>query len=175
MFGLAHCSFFHCLMNESCSIPEAERQPLFLCPVCLRKMCKALKFDIQTRYSAMLEQLKRLSTELHDTCHCAAREAKDNGEEEEGVVCEVGGEHCATLKDCNGAVASKEKHSAVADCREEKLTNITCEEQGAMGVAQPNDGVMQEKDSSSSTCDCQLEQMRRATKWLELQLSIHES
>ena len=50
---MAHCSYFACAMNESKSILQAENQPLFLCPVCLRKLQKAVGFDIVERYRAL--------------------------------------------------------------------------------------------------------------------------
>lgn len=53
VFGFSHCAYFACAMNESKSISEAENQPLFLCPVCLRKLEKALCFDTVERYKAL--------------------------------------------------------------------------------------------------------------------------
>ena len=53
VFGMSHCSYFACAMNESKSILEAESQPLFLCPVCLRKLEKALGFDVIERYRSL--------------------------------------------------------------------------------------------------------------------------
>ncbi|EDO46307.1 predicted protein, partial [Nematostella vectensis] len=50
VFGLTHCTFFSCAMNESSSITEAESQPLVVCPVCLRKLQLALGFEVQSRY-----------------------------------------------------------------------------------------------------------------------------
>ena len=37
-------------MNESSSILDAAHQPLFLCPICLRKLHKVLKFSLKERY-----------------------------------------------------------------------------------------------------------------------------
>lgn len=164
MFGLAHCSFFHCLMNESSSIPEAEWQPLFLCPVCLRKMCKALKFDIATRYTAVLEQLRRLSLELHDTCNCGTREARGR----EGKACDTGDKHCASSEDYNSVVCLEQKHSTAEEVTEE--SRATCKQRVAGSAVSP-DGAMQ-GGNSCPTCDCQLEHLRNATKWLEMQLGI---
>ena len=53
VFGMSHCAYFACAMNESKSVFEAESQPLFLCPVCLRKLQKAINFDILERYKAL--------------------------------------------------------------------------------------------------------------------------
>ncbi|ESO97497.1 hypothetical protein LOTGIDRAFT_78907, partial [Lottia gigantea] len=50
LLGLQHCTFFHCAMNESSSIQEAISQPLFLCPICLRKLQKCCRFDVLERY-----------------------------------------------------------------------------------------------------------------------------
>jgi archaemetzincin len=53
MFGLAHCTFFNCLMNGSNHLAESDRRPLHLCPVCLRKLQWSIGFDVLERYSAM--------------------------------------------------------------------------------------------------------------------------
>ncbi|CAH1786939.1 unnamed protein product [Owenia fusiformis] len=55
IFGQRHCVHFHCSMNESTSMVQALRQPIFLCPVCLRKLHKVCKFDIKTRYKKLLD------------------------------------------------------------------------------------------------------------------------
>lgn len=55
LFGLAHCHYFQCAMNESSSIAEAATQPLFLCPICLRKLLKILRYNLADRYLAMAE------------------------------------------------------------------------------------------------------------------------
>ncbi|WAR02945.1 AMZ2-like protein [Mya arenaria] len=54
LFGLMHCWYFRCNMNESCSMAEAASQPLFLCPVCLRKLQHACGFDLINRYRRIL-------------------------------------------------------------------------------------------------------------------------
>ena len=38
LFGMEHCIFFHCRMNGCISIDEQETSPVYLCPVCLRKL-----------------------------------------------------------------------------------------------------------------------------------------
>ena len=48
---MAHYSYFACAVNESKSVLQAENQPLFLCPVCLRKLQKAVGFDVVERYT----------------------------------------------------------------------------------------------------------------------------
>jgi archaemetzincin len=53
MFGLAHCTFFNCLMNGSNHLAESDRRPLHLCPVCLRKLQWSIGFDVLERYTAM--------------------------------------------------------------------------------------------------------------------------
>ncbi|XP_066278627.1 archaemetzincin-2-like [Branchiostoma lanceolatum] len=57
LMGLAHCVFFQCLMNESSSMEQAFKQPMFLCPVCLRKLQKICRFDIRERYLVLREML----------------------------------------------------------------------------------------------------------------------
>jgi archaemetzincin len=53
MFGLAHCTFFNCLMNGSNHLAESDRRPLHLCPVCLRKLQWSIGFDVLKRYLAL--------------------------------------------------------------------------------------------------------------------------
>ncbi len=55
MFGLAHCIYFHCLMNGSNHLQESDKRPLRLCPVCLRKLQWSIGFDVQKRYSDLAE------------------------------------------------------------------------------------------------------------------------
>lgn len=68
MFGLQHCYYFQCALNESSSIGEAEHQPLFLCPVCLRKLHKVLKFDVAKRYHLIHQKLSDVYSvlQLHE-------------------------------------------------------------------------------------------------------------
>jgi archaemetzincin len=53
MFGLAHCTYFNCLMNGSNHLAESDRRPLHLCPVCLRKLQWNIGFDVLERYAAL--------------------------------------------------------------------------------------------------------------------------
>jgi archaemetzincin len=53
MFGLAHCTFFNCLMNGSNHLAESDRRPLHLCPVCLRKLQWNIGFDVMAHYRAL--------------------------------------------------------------------------------------------------------------------------
>lgn len=54
MFGMMHCIYYECLMNGSNHMEESDSRPIFLCPVCLRKLQLACKFDIQHRYLQMI-------------------------------------------------------------------------------------------------------------------------
>ena len=60
MFGLAHCTYFNCLMNGSNHLVESDRRPLHLCPVCLRKLQWSIGFDVLERY-VELERVNRLT------------------------------------------------------------------------------------------------------------------
>lgn len=60
VFGITHCYYFACLMNESSSIDEAITQPLFLCPVCLRKLHTVLTFHVKERYTLLKTQCCKL-------------------------------------------------------------------------------------------------------------------
>jgi archaemetzincin len=53
MFGLYHCIHYECLMNGSNSLAGSNAAPLFLCPVCLRKLHAANAFDPVARYEKL--------------------------------------------------------------------------------------------------------------------------
>jgi archaemetzincin len=53
MFGIQHCVYFSCLMNGSNHLQEADGRPLHLCPVDLRKLQRAVGFDVVKRYEAL--------------------------------------------------------------------------------------------------------------------------
>ena len=53
IFGLAHCVYFHCVMNGSNHLQESDRRPLHLCPVCLRKLQSSVGLDVVKRYQAL--------------------------------------------------------------------------------------------------------------------------
>lgn len=52
-FGLEHCIYFQCNMNGSNSLEETDRQPLRLCPVCLKKLQWNRGFDVLRRYERL--------------------------------------------------------------------------------------------------------------------------
>ncbi|MHC4818582.1 MAG: archaemetzincin, partial [Planctomycetota bacterium] len=58
-FGLEHCIYFQCNMNGSNSLEETDRQPLRLCPVCLKKLQWNRGFDVARRYDRLLAFFKK--------------------------------------------------------------------------------------------------------------------
>ncbi|XP_077709825.1 archaemetzincin-2 isoform X2 [Canis aureus] len=54
IFGLRHCQWLACLMQGSNHLEEADRRPLNLCPICLRKLQCAIGFNIIERYQALV-------------------------------------------------------------------------------------------------------------------------
>ncbi len=55
LFGIDHCIYYECLMNGSGHLEEDFSQPLFLCPVDLRKLFQLVGFDVIQRYEQLLE------------------------------------------------------------------------------------------------------------------------
>jgi archaemetzincin len=53
MFGMQHCVHHLCLMNGSNNQEEADRAPLHLCAICLRKLHLLVGFDPAERYAAL--------------------------------------------------------------------------------------------------------------------------
>lgn len=50
VLGLKHCIYFRCVMGGGSDLRELDGAPLHLCPVCLRKLQRALGFDPEQRY-----------------------------------------------------------------------------------------------------------------------------
>ena len=59
IFGLDHCIYFSCLMNGSNHLEESDSQPLFLCPVCLRKLQHVTGFEATARYRKLLDHYRK--------------------------------------------------------------------------------------------------------------------
>jgi archaemetzincin len=60
MFGLSHCVYWRCVVAGSNNQAEADRAPLHACPVCLRKLWSAIRFDPAAREEALAATLRRL-------------------------------------------------------------------------------------------------------------------
>ena len=50
-FGIEHCIYYTCLMNGCNCMEEAEKQTLYECPVCLRKLQHSIGFESLERYT----------------------------------------------------------------------------------------------------------------------------
>ncbi|MCW1915008.1 archaemetzincin [Luteolibacter sp. GHJ8] len=53
MFGIRHCVHYECNMNGANHLEEADSTPMELCPVCLRKLYHAVRFDPLERYGLL--------------------------------------------------------------------------------------------------------------------------
>jgi archaemetzincin len=53
MFGILHCIYFSCVLNGSNHLQESDSRPLYLCPVCLRKLQHSTGFDVAKRYGRL--------------------------------------------------------------------------------------------------------------------------
>ncbi|CAF0717730.1 unnamed protein product [Brachionus calyciflorus] len=58
-FGLEHCIYYRCIMNGSNTLEEDDKLPIYLCPVCLRKLHFLLNFDIEKRYLNLMEYCEK--------------------------------------------------------------------------------------------------------------------
>ncbi|XP_020035458.1 archaemetzincin-2 isoform X2 [Castor canadensis] len=67
IFGLRHCQWLACLMQGSNHLEEADRRPLNLCPICLRKLQSAVGFNIVERYQALVRWMDDTSTDTRVT------------------------------------------------------------------------------------------------------------
>jgi archaemetzincin len=52
-FGISHCTWYSCAMNGSNHLEEADRRPLHLCPVDLRKLHRSVGLDLRERYERL--------------------------------------------------------------------------------------------------------------------------
>lgn len=53
MFSMYHCTLYECNMCGSNHRAESDRHPLWLCPICLAKLCWATKVDPAARYEKL--------------------------------------------------------------------------------------------------------------------------
>ncbi|XP_071402333.1 archaemetzincin-2 [Centroberyx affinis] len=67
MFGIQHCQWVNCVMQGSNHLEESDRRPLFLCPICLRKLQSSIGFRIADRYKALLHWMEEDQTETSPT------------------------------------------------------------------------------------------------------------
>ena len=71
VLGMTHCPYFECLMNGSNLVPEADKKPFALCPICLRKLdvyCEiGCDGGIQKRYSTLTRMIKLLGNKRFGT------------------------------------------------------------------------------------------------------------
>ena len=80
MFGVRHCSYFNCRMQDcgertgDC-IEDTDGSPPDICPVCLRKLADAAQFDLTARYRELAaaarhvqQQLRHRGTEADAAC-----------------------------------------------------------------------------------------------------------
>ncbi len=65
MFGMEHCTAYHCCMNGANHLAEMGKQPLNLCPQCLKKLNSSVDFDPVQRY-LKLRKLYRKMGLIHD-------------------------------------------------------------------------------------------------------------
>ena len=54
MFSMLHCTRHLCNMCGSNHLDEADRHPLWLCPHCLAKLCRATGADPRRRFRALI-------------------------------------------------------------------------------------------------------------------------
>jgi archaemetzincin len=59
MFSIKHCRIYKCLINGANSLPEADENPLSLCPECLAKLQWSIKFDLIKRYDLLIDFYSR--------------------------------------------------------------------------------------------------------------------
>ena len=66
MFNFMHCVHFHCRMNGANTLEEGNDRPPDICPICLRKLQAAVRFDCAERYRALADTARGFCEELGD-------------------------------------------------------------------------------------------------------------
>jgi archaemetzincin len=74
MFGLMHCIYFRCVLNGSNHLKESDSRPMYLCPVCLRKLHHSVGFDIVERYQKLKASYEKAG--FHDEVEWSAKRVK---------------------------------------------------------------------------------------------------
>ena len=64
LFGLDHCIYYLCMMNGGETLEEIDGQPLYLCPICLRKMYSVFDeakkpFNVVQMYTEIVDLCRR--------------------------------------------------------------------------------------------------------------------
>jgi archaemetzincin len=64
LFGLEHCIYYLCLMNGTEHEKEMDKQPLYLCPICLRKLYSLFRrekknFNVKDMYIGILDLCRK--------------------------------------------------------------------------------------------------------------------
>ena len=79
MFFLEHCIFFKCVLNGSNHLQESDGRPLWLCPVCLRKLQFIIGFDVVDRYQKLLGFYRKIGFD-HEARWAAKRLKRISGD-----------------------------------------------------------------------------------------------
>jgi archaemetzincin len=64
LFGMKHCTFYNCLLNGCNSFEEFDSKPIYMCPVCLRKLQSNIEFGFLEQYEALDEVLQEIGGDL---------------------------------------------------------------------------------------------------------------
>ena len=100
-------------MNESSTINEAVTQPLFLCPVCLRKLHKVLKFDVCRRYVLLREECSKLLQFIEEGLQIGSVSDEDSKPEDTELTMKTSDSIIdESVTDCptaNGGITSEEE------------------------------------------------------------------
>ena len=67
-FKIRHCIYYICLMNGYNSLEEVEKQTLYECPVCLRKLQYSIGFEPLERYKKLMEVSKKFGGHFENAC-----------------------------------------------------------------------------------------------------------
>lgn len=59
-YGMDHCIGYECLMNGSNSLEESDKQPMWLCPQCLEKLCWNSNLNPKQRYRKLIKVCDQL-------------------------------------------------------------------------------------------------------------------
>jgi len=64
LFGLKHCVYYNCVLNGCNSFEEFDSKPLYMCPVCIRKLQSNLQFDFREHYEGVAKICEEIGGDI---------------------------------------------------------------------------------------------------------------
>jgi archaemetzincin len=60
LFGMKHCVFYNCVLNGCNNFEEFDSKPLYMCPVCIRKLQSNIEFNFVDHYEGVAKACEEI-------------------------------------------------------------------------------------------------------------------